>query len=330
MEFSLMEKVKARIAAWRAGLILCLAAATCSIAPSASAADFSFARASAGQDILLADEEFYTQLSKADIAIRLQAEEGEPTLADLKASYGQGVEDWTTDEIIAITKVIMASREALDPYADLLPKTIFLVKINKRVEGGMPHTRANAIFFDPTEGPFDQGVLYHEIFHILSRHEKERRESLYAILDFHKCTLQGTQAFEDRRMTNPDTPPGAEFVRLNEQSEKGANAVVAHTFAARRYFDPSAAQGFGGHIGFGLVPVVEKDGVCAPVLSDGKVVVESANAYPEFFEAIGRNTPYIIHPEEVLADNFTFLLQGRKDLPNPEILDSLKAWLDKG
>ena len=51
---------------------------------------------------------------------------------------------------------------------------------------------------------------------------------------------------------------------------------------------------------------------------------------PEFFTAIGRNTGYIIHPEEVLADNFVFLLTGHEDLPNPEIVERLGNWIDTG
>ena len=30
-----------------------------------------------------------------------------------------------------------------------------------------------------------------------------------------------------------------------------------------------------------------------------------------FFEQVGRNTEYVIHPEEILADNFSLLVTGR-------------------
>jgi hypothetical protein len=41
---------------------------------------------------------------------------------------------------------------------------------------------------------------------------------------------------------------------------------------------------------------------------------------------IGRNTEYIIHPEEILADNFVLLVNGAK-APSPEILQKLDAVL---
>jgi hypothetical protein len=49
-----------------------------------------------------------------------------------------------------------------------------------------------------------------------------------------------------------------------------------------------------------------------------------------FFEQIGKNTKYIIHPEEILADNFALLFLGNKDVPSPEIIRKMKDVLDKG
>ncbi len=40
-----------------------------------------------------------------------------------------------------------------------------------------------------------------------------------------------------------------------------------------------------------------------------------------FSEQVGRNTNYIIHPEEILADNFEFLLLGKSDLPTPRVIE---------
>ena len=44
---------------------------------------------------------------------------------------------------------------------------------------------------------------------------------------------------------------------------------------------------------------------------------------PGYHEQIGRNTRYIIHPEEILADNFVFLLDGRIDLPTPRVVEQM-------
>ena len=46
-----------------------------------------------------------------------------------------------------------------------------------------------------------------------------------------------------------------------------------------------------------------------------------------FYEQVGRNTDYVIHPEEILADNFEYLLIGRPNLPSPDIQRRLAAAL---
>jgi hypothetical protein len=50
------------------------------------------------------------------------------------------------------------------------------------------------------------------------------------------------------------------------------------------------------------------------------------------FEQIGRNTQYLWHPEEILADNFAILVLGElsaKPLspPSPEVLERLRPIL---
>jgi hypothetical protein len=41
---------------------------------------------------------------------------------------------------------------------------------------------------------------------------------------------------------------------------------------------------------------------------------------PDYARQIGRNTPYTIHPEEILAENFALLVRGETDVPSPEVL----------
>ena len=48
---------------------------------------------------------------------------------------------------------------------------------------------------------------------------------------------------------------------------------------------------------------------------------------PAFFEKVGKNTNYIIHPDEILADNFVHLVIGTKNLSTPRIIDEMRAAL---
>jgi hypothetical protein len=43
-----------------------------------------------------------------------------------------------------------------------------------------------------------------------------------------------------------------------------------------------------------------------------------------FYEQIGRNSDYLLHAEELSADQFVQILNQDKDVPNPEILEAMK------
>jgi hypothetical protein len=51
------------------------------------------------------------------------------------------------------------------------------------------------------------------------------------------------------------------------------------------------------------------------------------DAVEGFYEQIGRNTGYIIHPEETLANNFVHLMTGKQGLKNPEIPEKIEQLL---
>lgn len=60
-----------------------------------------------------------------------------------------------------------------------------------------------------------------------------------------------------------------------------------------------------------------------------KPVIYSPKEVTRFFEQVGKNTKYIIHPEEILAENFAFAVLNKSGLPNPEIVNQIKAKLQE-
>ena len=61
------------------------------------------------------------------------------------------------------------------------------------------------------------------------------------------------------------------------------------------------------------------------VYSDGQPVLHTPAEIAGYIEKIGQNTQYIIHPEEILADNFTLAIEPKENLPNPEIVAGVVA-----
>lgn len=57
-----------------------------------------------------------------------------------------------------------------------------------------------------------------------------------------------------------------------------------------------------------VIAVNEDDGVLTPIMKNDEFVFTDFEALPRFEEATGGNTDYIIHPEEILADNFSIYI----------------------
>ncbi len=83
----------------------------------------------------------------------------------------------------------------------------------------------------------------------------------------------------------------------------------------------------------GLVELQDKDNHKVVALSDkNQPIVHRLADVSNFFEQVGVNTPYIINPEEILAENFVYALIGKKGLPDQEIVNKIIDYLqtDKG
>lgn len=78
------------------------------------------------------------------------------------------------------------------------------------------------------------------------------------------------------------------------------------------------------YLKIGLVPLNEE---MIPLQQDGKTIIYSLDDATDFYDQVGKNTSYVIHPEEILADNFALTLINKADVPNPEIISRIKAVL---
>ncbi|NOZ65370.1 MAG: hypothetical protein GXP00_02550 [Alphaproteobacteria bacterium] len=292
----------------------------------ATETQFAFADIKTGQAILTADDNYFNRMSPAEIAIRSRSAAANKTADDLKAQYAANVLEWTDQEKVQITQLVAENRERLNEIAPLLPAEVIFIKVSDQVEGGLPHTRANAIVLPLSDKPLTEKLFYHELFHVLSRNQKARHDSLYSLIGFKSCSFTPTAEIQAKMLTNPDVP--AEGYYLPVTIDGKPSAIMTFLHAAYQAFNPDAKGGFGGHFGFGLLKVKVSDSQCTVDPDQaGKAQILNPGTVPEFFAAIGQNTNYIIHPEEVLAENFVFAMTGKQGLPNPEIPARLGTWL---
>lgn len=291
-----------------------------------AAPKYTFASVKSGQNILSANDNYMNRMAPAEIAIRVFSPKADKTSDDLKSLYIANVLEWTNEEKSQIAALIESNTERLKSVNHLLPNEITFVKVNNKVEGGLPHTRGHAIILPAAKLPVTDNLFYHELFHVLSREQKAKHQSLYGLIGFQSCDFTPTQEIRKKSLTNPDVPAESYYlpVTINDKP----SAIMSFLYASREAFDPTIEHGFSGHFGFGLLKVSTSKGQCTvDVDAQGKAQILDPSSVPEFFASIGKNTSYIIHPEEVLADNFVFLMTDKQDLPNPDIPNRLKAWL---
>jgi hypothetical protein len=287
-----------------------------------------FAPAEEGRKILTTRDDFIRALSPFDRAARMKTDREVSEEAFLEF-VGRNVLDWTDAEKAALTSTLDSLKKPLGRLALPWPKVIYLVKTTGAEEGNAAYTRANALILPrsmvPANRPIDARLIGHELFHILSRSNPDLRERLYAALGFVKCgEVEFPETLRGRKLTNPDAPANNHCIRVQVN---GTNAwAIPILFSRTEKYDVKRGGAFFQYMEFQFL-VVEREGGSArlkPVPQGQPPRLVGIAQVTGFFEQVGRNTQYIIHPEEILADNFASLVMQDPNVPSPEILKKLQ------
>jgi hypothetical protein len=236
--------------------------------------------------------------------------------------------EWGDADKKKLLRVIAVAKPKLAKFANHLPERIRLIKTTGNDEGAAPYTRGVSIILP--ERTIRQSVkslerlFYHELFHIVSRSNPKLRDELYKIIGYEKC---GPVSLPDdmmpRRISNPDAPVIEHCIRVSKDGESRWCAPVL--FSRTPKYDPKTGGSFFRYLQFRLMVIDRK--TSKAILKDGKAILWNPDAVEGFFEQIGRNTDYVIHPEETLANNFIHLMAAKQDLKNPEIPKKIEAVL---
>ncbi|MDP6445233.1 MAG: hypothetical protein QF805_15655 [Pirellulaceae bacterium] len=162
------------------------------------------------------------------------------------------------------------------------------------------------------------------MFHVLSSHNDTLRRELYGVVGFRECPpIALPENYRARKLTNPDAPQINNVIEL--ELKKGEAKVLATPllYASVDRYDPDKGGSFFKYLKFALMVVRAKDDCFEPIVKDGELELLSPRETPDYFRQIGRNTRYIIHPDEILADNFVWMVRGKKELSNPEIVEKM-------
>lgn len=287
-----------------------LALAGCAAAPAVSTAapgartTFAAASPAEGAAILSANDEYLSVLSASDLSIRLHGAPG--TSADLGRLYAGATLAWSEADTRRLREMVSRHRADLDAIAPWLPETVYFIKGGEAIEGGIPHTRGAAIFFGGAlpegDARLDQ-LFLHELFHVLSRHSAARHDELYGVIGFAPCDAVLPADTASRLITNPDAPHVGHAAPLSASDQSLLATPLLIAEPAR--YDP-AKPNLGQYFTVVLTPMRRGgDGKCRP--AEG-VNLSQAQIRDAIFAAAGRNTNYLFHPEEIMADNFAQMM----------------------
>jgi hypothetical protein len=262
--------------------------------------------------------------SEMSIQIRKPLEQGqtrESLLPEYTRFLKTDVEGFSADESRFIEGVMeKVFRTVHGVSTDIFPDTLLLIKTKGRHYGdGVWYTRENCIIIPADElgrrktNPFTT-TMYHELFHVWSRLNPAKSDRTYQLIGFEDIGYQNLilpPALAAQVLYNPD---GVDFAQKIALAQKDGSVISAIPIIYSNHPGWTNQQNtFFAYLEFNLFQIEKQaDGKWKVIVKDdGISSTLDIQGQPDFYRQIKDNTGYIIHPDEVLADNFAFIMQEK-------------------
>lgn len=278
-----------------------------------------------GAAAISARDEYMRTVNAADVSIWLR-QPGSTADTDALAEYlAANVLPWSDADRTRLDAMIERVSPRLAALAPWLPSRVQIASFRITASSGADFTRGDTIFLSslkPTDDALDER-FFHELFHVISRNNPARRDELYAIVGFQRCTPMALDdALRARVLTNPDAPvvEYASQIAVDGQTVWATPLMVADV---SRY---GPLSDLFDHVELQFMPLRrDEHGRCTP---DADVSLTQAQLGGAVIARAGGNTQYVLHPEELVADNFAQMMMGRRDAPNPAVYERLANLLN--
>ncbi len=304
-------------------LLVWLIADICVTEISAAAIPHRFASAEEGRQRLLSNTDYYSQMTQTDIDLRLgHGNAALDELLEISAAEIRGyniVEKYFVDRRVAK----MARKLAKSGYEIPLPEEITFIKSDMSVEiiSASGYTHGTDIYLNsgnvaasviPAAGRYLDKLLWHEMFHCLTRNDRDFREQMYSLIHFTvaDADFELPPCVRDRYLSNPDVEQHDSYATFDIDGREVDCFLVWITAAGH----PETQPGTGSEKITALVPI------------DGTDVYYTREQAANFDAVFGTNTGYVTDPEECMADNFAFAMcygmegPDGQGYPDPEII----------
>jgi len=285
----------------------------------------SFDQGELAKKLLLDSDDYLHRMTNAERAIRMSSKRTDISEEEFRNYVVTHVVDWKDVEI---TRLI-GDFQRIDALAkDLfikLPDPIHMVKTTGQedIREAAAYCRGNTIVLNQGtvfRGPFR--TLIHELFHIQSQFDSVKRKELYALIGFTECNEVGLPPeLAAERLTNPDAPKLNARIHVTVKDKEYDvipvllyNASRGWSFFDRLYIKMMVVENIGTQ---------EKE-EWKYQETEGKALIFDPKECDNFNSQVGNNTRYNFHPDEVLADNFRFMLLN-ESVPTPSLTAGIKT-----
>lgn len=275
------------------------------------------------KELMMTEDDYTKILSKFDLEAKTQRTDT-ASLGGYLTYAAEQVLMWTDEEKKILGDIVSATAKKIKALGLNLkmPERIEVIKSTMQNEGGAEgYTRGTYIVLKGSRvkaGGYDD-LFIHELFHVLSRYDKEMSGNVYNTLGFKKSNeVAYPKEIADLRISNPDAPFNDYYLTVQHNGKPVDVMLVL--FASKEY----AGGSFFQYLQIGMLAVEGDDMNKTPVYVDGKPLILKVKEVQNFYEQIGKNTSYIIHAEELSADHFELLLNQDKNIPNPELIEAMK------
>lgn len=263
-------------------------------------------------------DSLFSKINAAEIQIQMKQNFDGVSEDEMRKKYAQfmktQVSDWSNDEKMAMVKLFEEVKEMCDAVSPrIFPGGIRLIKGKTQAYGNDAFfTRGHNIFvpesiFSAKDSDRWKPVILHEVFHIISRYNTQVREDLYRFIGFVK--MDKPVIINDLLKVMVLCNPDGMSVQYATEVQSGDKSIYVVPFITSKHgkyhtdkpsyfdylnFDIYKLGDYGDHYKI----------QCDPL---GKSLVPLSST-PGYFDNIKNNTQYIIHPDEIMADNFMLAL----------------------
>ncbi|MFZ4544874.1 MAG: hypothetical protein ACOYOA_12550 [Saprospiraceae bacterium] len=272
-------------------------------------------------------DQIFDKITVTDMLVQMKRNFGpEYQTKDIFDAYvtflQRDVTNFTPDEMVYVVSAMKEAKRLCDAVSpNIFPPVQQMIKTRSLNYGdGVYYTRENCILI-PANVLKKQNkedflsVMIHEIFHVYSRQNPLMRQKLYELIGFRhleaNAALEISEPLKSRILLNPDGTDYRYYINLKLSDEQEIKAIPI-IYSKSPMFNPKMPAFF-NYLTFEMFEIkpINRGYVVATNKEGGSTL--NLKDIPDFSRQIRDNTNYIIHPDEILADNFMFLMLSKKD-----------------